>query len=144
MKEKLSSSLSELAIWMTAKAAEPEALPEVAEIVAVPTATAIATPELLTVATDVLLLLQLTEAPAIVLPYWSLTEAKNWVVAPIADWVADAGDTETEVATAVGGGGSVVDPPPPSPQPATNGRMIRWASANSRVQERSWRNIFIS
>ena len=58
----------------------------------------------LTEAAEGSLLLQVTEAPDIIDPFWSRTEADNWVVAPLVARVADDGDTATVVATSVGAG----------------------------------------
>ena len=80
MKENPKRALAELRMGMTETLADAEAVPDVAEMVAVPAATPVANPELLMVSTSELLLLQLTVAPDIVWPFWSLTVAVNWWV----------------------------------------------------------------
>jgi hypothetical protein len=57
-------------------------VPEVAVIVAVPLATAVTNPDEETVATPILEELQVTTAPFIVAPFWSLTVAVSCCVAP--------------------------------------------------------------
>lgn len=95
-------------------------------MVAVPSATAVTSPALLTVATAAALLAQLTTAPAIALPFWSRTSAVNCSVAPNAVSRTVAGPT----ATAAGRGGSVVGTPAPWPRPRgrrfTTPRTTRW------------------
>ena len=84
-------------------------------IVAVPFPAAVARPDPLTVATEALLLVQVTPAPAITWPFWSRTSAESCTVAPKAvSWVV-AGVTVTVVGRGASGGGvggSVI----PSPQ----------------------------
>ena len=81
-----------LTSWATVTVALPDAEPAVAVIVAVPLPAAVASPELLTVATAAALLAQLTAAPAIALPFWSRTSAVNCSVAPNAVSRTVAGD----------------------------------------------------
>ncbi len=64
----------------TVTAAVPFADPEVAVIVAVPSATEVTRPEEDTVATDADDELHVTEAPLIVAPVWSLTVADSCCV----------------------------------------------------------------
>ena len=84
--------------------AEPDALPDCAVIRAVPLLTAVTRPLPLTVATAVLLLVQVTVWPVIVLLFWSLTVAVSCTVAPIDARVCEEGATVMFVATGVGGG----------------------------------------
>jgi hypothetical protein len=62
----------------------PEAEPDVAVMVAEPPETAVLSPPELTLATPLSLLDQLTEAPVMAWPFWSLTVADSWTVAPMA------------------------------------------------------------
>ena len=68
-----------LACCATVTDALPEAEPAIAVMVAVPLAIAVTSPAS-TVATDALLLVQLTAAPAMTVPFWSRTVAVNWIV----------------------------------------------------------------
>ena len=78
----------------TVMVAVPLAVPDRAVIVVLPAATPVTTPEPETVATAVLLLVQVTDAPAITLPLASRTVAVNDAVLPMAT-VAVAGVTVT-------------------------------------------------
>ncbi len=93
--------------------AVPEAPPALAAIVTVPLPAAVTRPDPLTVAIEVVLLDQVTAAPAITCPFWSRTSAESCTVAPRAvSWVV-AGVTATVVGRGGRGvGGAVV----PSPQ----------------------------
>ena len=81
-------------------------------IVAVPLSAAVTRPDVPTVATDVLLLDQVT-ATTITCPFWSRTSAVNRVVSSRAASVAEAGLTVTVVATGAGGGGGGATAPSP-------------------------------
>jgi hypothetical protein len=98
-------------------------------IVAVPSATEVTRPVEDTVATDALDELQVTEAPLIVPPFWSLTVAESWEVSPSEEKLRLVADSVIEVATGVGGVGVVgavgVDPPP-SPQAASKSTAESW------------------
>jgi hypothetical protein len=102
----------------TVTAAVPLAEPEVAVIVAVPSATDVTAPDEETVATDAAEEAHDTLAPLIVAPFWSLTVAESCCVAPIEIKLKLVGETVIEVATGVGGVGVVgglVGVVPPSP-----------------------------
>ena len=89
------SDSSRLAGTATVTAAVPFADPEVAVIVAVPSATEVTKPLEDTVATEALDELHDTLAPLIVAPFWSLTVAASWDVSPSEEklkLVADSGD----------------------------------------------------
>ena len=68
-----------LACCATVTDALPDTEPAVAVMVAVPSETAVTSPAS-TVATDALLLVQLTVAPAMTVPFWSRTVAVNRIV----------------------------------------------------------------
>jgi hypothetical protein len=85
--------------------------PELPRTSAVPFATAVTTPVLLTVAIAVLDEDQVTAALAIVFPFWSFTVAVSCCVPPIASRAGLDGVIVTVVATGVGG------PVPLSPPP---------------------------
>ncbi len=108
------SDSSRLAGTATVTAAVPFADPEVAVIVAVPSATEVTRPEE-TVATDVDDELHDTLAPLIVAPFWSLTVAVSCCVAPIDEKLRLVADSVIDVATGVGGVGGLVGVVPPSP-----------------------------
>ncbi len=72
--------------------------PDVAVIVAVPFATAVTSPADDTVATDEFDVAQVTVAPDIVAPFWSLTVAVSWDVAPADERVTLVEDSSIEVA----------------------------------------------
>ena len=74
------SDSSRLAGTATVTAAVPFADPEVAVIVAVPSATEVTRPAVETVATEALDELHDTLAPLIVAPFWSLTVAESCCV----------------------------------------------------------------
>ena len=95
-----------------------DAEPEVAVMVAVPSATEVTKPLEDTVATDADDELHDTEAPLIVAPFWSLTVAVSCCVAPKDEKLRLDDDSVIEVATGVGGVGGVgglVGVVPPSP-----------------------------
>jgi hypothetical protein len=108
----LSSMLATARVIVTA--AVPLAAPEVAVMIAAPSAAAVTRPEDETVAfaDDEL---HDTLAPLIVAPFWSLTVADNCCVAPKDEKLKEVADTVIEVATGVGGVGGLVGVLPPSP-----------------------------
>jgi len=110
------SDNSRLAGTATVIAAVPFADPEVAVIVAVPSATEVTKPEDETVATDADDELHVTLAPLIVAPFWSLTVAESWEVSPSEAKLKEVADSVIDVATGVGGVGGLVGELPPSPQ----------------------------
>jgi hypothetical protein len=79
----------------TVTAAVALAEPDVAVIVAVPSATAVTRPEEDTVATDALDVAHDTAALLIVAPFWSLTVAESCCVAPIDENERLVGDSVT-------------------------------------------------
>ena len=92
--------------------------PEVAVIVAVPSATDATAPDEETVATDAADDDHDTLAPLIVAPFWSLTAAESCWVAPKDEKLRVVADNVTDVATGLGGVGVVgglVGVVPPSP-----------------------------
>ena len=112
------SDSSRLAGTATVTAAVPFADPDVAVIVAVPSATEVTRPVEDTVATEALDELHDTLAPLIVAPFWSLTVADSCCVAPKDEKLKVVADSVFEVATGVGGVGVVgglVGVVPPSP-----------------------------
>ena len=109
------SDSSRLAGTATVTAAVPFADPEVAVIVAVPSATEVTRPVGETVATDALDELHVTLAPLIVAPFWSLTVAESCCVAPTDEKLKVVADSVIEVATGAGGVGGLVGVVPPSP-----------------------------
>ena len=72
--------------------------PEIAVMVAVPSATAVTSPDDETVATDSADEVHDTLAPLIVAPFWSLTVAVSWDVAPADERVTLVEDSSIEVA----------------------------------------------
>ena len=78
--------------------------PDVAVIVAVPFATAVTRPADDTVATDELDVAHVTVALAIVAPFWSLTVADSWDVAPSEVKLRLVTERVIDVATGVGVG----------------------------------------
>ena len=100
---------------VTVNAVDPEIPPEVAVIVAVPAATAVASPAELMVTTVAEDEDQLTVEIAAVWPSLYVPVAVNCCVAPC-DAFGLAGETEIETSWTVGGGGVGVELPPP-PQP---------------------------
>ena len=109
------STLGPPCAWATVTAAVPLAEPDVAVIVAVPSATEVTRPLEDTVATDADDELHDTEAPLIVAPFWSLTVAESCCVAPKDEKLNVVADSVIEVATGVGGVGGLVGEVPPSP-----------------------------
>ena len=101
------SDSSRLAGTATVTAAVPFADPEVAVIVAVPSATEVTRPVEETVATEALDELHDTLAPLIVAPFWSLTVAESWEVSPSDEKLRVVADSVIDVATGVGGVGVV-------------------------------------
>ena len=121
------SDSSRLAGTATVTVAVPFADPEVAVIVAVPSATEVTRPVEDTVATEALDELHVTEAPLIVAPVWSLTVADSCCVAPKDAKLKLVADSVIEVATGVGGVGVVgglVGVVPPSPQATSKSRAV--------------------
>ena len=110
------SDSSRLAGTATVTAAVPFADPDVAVMVAVPSATEVTRPAVENVATEVLDYLHDTLAPLIVAPVWSLTVADSCCVAPKDEKLKEVADSVIEVATGVGG--AVV----PSPHAASKSR----------------------
>ena len=94
--------------------------PLVAVIVAVPSATAVTRPADDTVATDELDVVHVTVALAIVAPFWSLTVADSWDVAPSEAKLRLASEMVIEVATGVGVGVGVVGVSSPPQLPKKN------------------------
>ena len=125
---------------MTVTAAVPLAEPDVAVIVAVPSATEVTRPVDETVATDEAEVAHDTLAPLIVAPFWSLTVAEICRVAPIDEKLKLVAESVIEVATGVGGVGGVgglVGELPPSPHPtsksiAVNARSLKLKFSNIR------------
>ena len=113
------SDSSRLAGTATVTAAVPLADPDVAVMVAVPSATEVTRPEEETVATDALDELHVTEAPLIVAPFWSFTVAESWDVSPSDEKLRLVADSVIELATGVGGVGGLVGVVPPSPHAAS-------------------------
>ena len=89
--------------------------PEVAVIVAEPSATEVTNPVEDTVATDADDELHDTLTPLIVAPFWSLTVAVSWDVSPSEAKLRVVADSVIEVATGAGGVGGLVGVVPPSP-----------------------------
>ena len=118
------SDSSRLAGTATVTAAVPFAEPDVAVIVAVPSATEVTRPDDETVATDADDELQVTEAPLIVAPVWSLTVAESWDVSPSEAKLKLVADSVIDVATGVGGGGGLVGVVPPSPQATSKSTAV--------------------
>jgi hypothetical protein len=105
-------------------------------IVAVPSVTEVTRPEEDTVATDVDDELQVTLAPLIVAPFWSLTVAESCCVTPIDEKVRLVTESVIEVATGVGGVGGVggvVGELPPSPHPRSRSTAAKARSLNLTV-----------
>ena len=90
--------------------------PDVAVIVAVPLATGVTNPADDTVATDELDVAQVTVAPLIVAPFWSLTVAVICVVSPKEAKLRLVTEMVIEVATEVGVGVVGVSSPPQLPK----------------------------
>ena len=88
-------------------AAVPLAEPDVAVIVAVPSATEVTRPADETVATDAAEVAHDTLAPLIVEPFWSLTVAESCCVAPKDEKLRLVAESVIELATGVGGVGGV-------------------------------------
>ena len=110
------SDHSKLAGTITVTETVPLSDPDVAVIVAVPSATEVTRPVEDTVATDADDELQVTLAPLIGAPFWSLTVAVSWEVSPSDEKLKLVADSVIEVATGAGGVGGLVGVVPPSPQ----------------------------
>ena len=93
-------------------------------IVAVPSATAVTRPDEETVAMDALDELQVTLAPFIVTPFWSLTVAESCCVAPIDEKLRLVADNVIDVATGVGGVSGLVGVVPPSPHARSKSTVV--------------------
>ena len=101
--------------------------PEVAVIVAVPSATEVAKPVDEIVATDAAEVAHDTLAPLIVAPFWSLTVAESCCVAPIDEKFRFVADRVIEVATGgggVGGGAVGLSSPPQLTKSSENDRVL--------------------
>ena len=109
------SDSSKLAGTITVTEAVPLSDPDVAIIVAVPSATEVTRPVEDTVATDADDELHVTLAPLIVAPFWSLTVAESCCVVPKDEKLNAVADSVIEVATDAGGVGGLVGVVPPSP-----------------------------
>ena len=70
--------------------------------------------------------LQVTLAPLIVAPFWSLTVAVSWDASPSEAKLKVVADSVIEVATGVGGVGGLVGVVPPSPHARSNRRAENW------------------
>jgi hypothetical protein len=106
--------------------AVPLALPDLAVMVTRPKERGVTTPWFATVAALLSELDQVTDAPVMRAPFWSLTVAVSCPVAPPAVRASVEGETLTVVGTGVGGGGGGV---PESPQLA-----IRRAARDTRTK----------
>ena len=107
------SRFPELTVVVAVALAEPD----IAVIVAVPSATEVTRPDPDTVATAASDVAHVTVALDIVAPFWSLTVAESCCVAPKDEKLRVVADSVIEVATGVGGLVGVV---PPSPHAASN------------------------
>ena len=101
---------------MTSTATTALTEPDVTVIVVEPLAIEVTKPEGDTVATDALDELQVTFAPLIVEPFWSLTVTESSCVTPKSTKLKLVADNVIEVATGAGGVGGLVGVVPPSPQ----------------------------
>ena len=105
--------------WLTVSASEPPMPSVVAVIVAVPSATAVAKPDVLTVTTFSFDEAHMNVLPGIGLPPASLAVAPNCVVAPREVRAAPPNRMVTStVATPIGGFGAVGLPSPPPQRPS--------------------------
>ena len=127
------SDSSKLAGTITVTETVPLSDPDVAVIVAVPSATEVTRPVEDTVATDADDELQVTLAPLIVAPFWSLTVAVSCCVAPKAEKLNAVADSVIEVATGVGAGGGAVGELPPSPHAVSSKRAPNVRTLDPRV-----------
>ena len=95
-------------------------------IVVVPLATEVTRPEVETVATAASDVVHVTQALAIVAPFWSLTVADSWDVAPNEARLRLVTEMVIEVATEVGVGVGVVgvSSPPQLPKSIGNNRAL--------------------
>ena len=132
-KLRIVSDSSRLTGTATVTAAVPFADPEVAVMVAVPSATEVTKPLEDTVATAALDELHDTEAPLIVAPFWSLTVAVSCCVAPKDEKLKVVADSVMEVATDVGGVGGLVGELSPSPQAVSSNSAANVRSLDTRV-----------
>jgi len=107
--------------------------PEVAVIVAEPSATDVTRPVEDTVATEAADVAHVRLAPLIVAPFWSLTVAESCCVAPTDEKLRFVADSVIDVATGVGGVGGVggvVGELPPSPHPRSSSTAAKARSLN--------------
>jgi hypothetical protein len=95
-------SVTDVATWATVTEAVALSEPDVAVIVAVPSATEVTRPADETVATDAADVAHVTVAPDIVAPFWSLTVADSWDVAPSEARLRLVTERVIDVATGVG------------------------------------------
>ena len=116
----------------------PVAEPAVAEIVAVPSPTAVTSPEASTVATAGLPVDQVTVTPVITWPFWSRTWAASCRVSPRVVSAALGGLTNTAVARGgsggEGGGTGSVEPSPQAAIQATHAPMIAEMRIRGRLK----------
>jgi hypothetical protein len=103
------------AAWAMVTEAFALAEPEVAVMVAVPSATEVTNPVEDTVATEAADVAHEILAPPMAAPFWSLTVAESCCVAPKDEKLRFVADSVIEVATGVGGVGGVVGELPSSP-----------------------------
>ena len=93
-------------------------------IVVVPLVTEVTRPEVETVATAASDVAHVTQALAIVAPFWSLTEADSCCVTPIDEKLRLVTERVIEVATGVGVGAVGVLSPPQLPKNIENNRAL--------------------
>ena len=98
--------------------------PDLAVIVAVPSATEVTSPADDTVATDDFDVAHVTVAPDIIAPFWSLTVADSGDVAPSEARLTLVGERVIEVATGVGVGVVGESPPPQLHNNSENNRAL--------------------
>jgi hypothetical protein len=132
------SDSSKLAGTTTVTEAVALSEPDVAVIVAVPSATEVTRPVEDTVTTDEDDELHATLAPLIIAPFWSLTVAESCCVASKDEKLNVVADSVIEVATGVGGVGGVVGELPPSPHAASSKSAANVWSLDLRVFFGSW------
>ena len=102
--------------------------PEVAVIVAVPSATEVTSPVEDTVATEAADVAHDTLAPLMVAPFWSLTVAESCCVAPKDEKLRLVAESVIEVATGVGGVGGLVGVVPSSPHARSRSTAVNGGS----------------
>jgi hypothetical protein len=122
------SVLSGLTVTVAVAVADSLAEPDVALIVAVPSATEVTNPSDDTVAMDVSVDSHVTVGLKIVAPFWSLTVAVSCFVSPIAEKLRTVDDSVTEVGT----GGSVGDGDGPVPSTSSPHATSSSSTAVSR------------